>query len=191
MLFRSGFAANSGAEGWSIRNASLTIADQSVQSPQSTGALCKLPRDQRAILRLDRMENCRIENIWVRAYQLVRVPKGTGSEKSTDYGTVIQNKEFTTEDKIEYYNPKLLVCSDWARGSTIVTGKREDVVLSANSRGNRIECLADDAGNVRRTYYEGGAQPDLINLAPIRPANVAQPKLGDLILAIEIGRAHV
>jgi hypothetical protein len=180
---RKGYAANTGAEGWCIRNASLTIQDQSIRAPDKTGALCKCTRSQRAILRLDRMENCRIENIWVRAYQIVRTPKKSASgEKQNDYGTVIQNKNFGDEERLEYYNPKLVVCSDWARGCSIQAACAADVVLPADSRGNRIECLTDD-GEVRRTYYSGGA-PQLINLSPVNLASIQRPKLGDLVLAI-------
>lgn len=177
-----GHAANHGAEGWSVRNISLCIQDQSVRSPEKTGALCKLPRDQRAILRLDRMDNCRIENIWVRAYQIVRVPKATAKPDEKDYGTVIQNQAFTSEDKLEYYTPKLLVCSDWARGCTVQTAMAGDVVLPTNSLGNRVECLADDGGAVRRTYFGGGARPDVLNLAPVSAKSIQNPRLGDVVM---------
>ena len=181
----TGHGANSGAEGWCIRNASLTIQDQSVRGPERTGALCKLPRDQRAILRFDRMENCRIDNIWVRAYQIIRVPKAAAGaakpEANKDHGTVIQNAEFQTEDKLEYYTPKLLVCTEWARGCTVQAGAAADVVLPADSAGNRIECLSD--GGVRRTYLSGGSRPDILNFAPVDPSTVKVPKRGDVILA--------
>jgi hypothetical protein len=180
----SGFAANSGAEGWTIHNISLTIQDQSVRAPDKTGALCKLPRDRRAILRLDRMANCRIENIWMRAYQIVRVPKAAAPAAATDkdHGTVIQNQPFATEDKLEYYAPKLLVCSDWARGCTIQAGVAADVVLPAGASGNRLEALYDDGGAVRRTYLSGGARPDLLNLATVDVQTIVAPKVGDLAM---------
>ncbi|HEY3417238.1 MAG TPA: hypothetical protein VGM23_10175 [Armatimonadota bacterium] len=178
----SGFAANSGAEGWSIHNLSLTIQDQSVRAPEKTGALCKLPRDQRAILRLDRMANCQIENIWVRAYQIIRVPKTTPAPADDkDHGTVIQNQAFTTEEKLEYYPAKLLICSEWARSCTIQTGSSKDVVLPAGAQGNRIEALYDDGG-VRRTYYSGGVQPDVLNFAPIDVRTIASPRVGDVAM---------
>lgn len=179
----TGFAANSGAEGWSIRNASLTIQDQSVRAPDKTGALCKLPRDQRAILRLDRMANCRIENIWVRAYQILRVPKAAApAAAAKDQGTVIGNQPFATEDKLEYYHPKLVVCSDWARGCTIQTASSADVLLPAGAQGNRIEALEDDGGAVRRTYLSGGARPEVLNMAPLDVQTIAAPKVGDLAM---------
>jgi arylformamidase len=43
----------------------------------------------------------------------------------------------------------------------------DNVVLPANSLGNRVECLADDGGAVRRTYLGGSRRPDLLNLAPV------------------------
>ena len=184
----TGFSANSGAEGWTIHNTSLTIQDQSVRAPDKSGALCKLSRDQRAILRLDRMANCRIENIWVRAYQILRVPKAPAPAASTvpapaaDHGTVIQNQPFATEDKLEYYHPKLVVCSDWARSCTIQAGTAADVVLPPGAQANRLDALYDDGGAVRRTYLSGGAHPDLFNLAPVDVQTLTAPKAGDLAM---------
>ena len=183
-----GHGADAGAEGWSISNISLTIQDQSVRNPTKGGATLTLPRDQRAILRLDRMDSCRIENIWVRAYEIVPAPKAETKPDEKDYGTVIQNQAFTTKDKLEYYTPKLLVCSDWARGNTIQAATTGDVVLPANSLGNRVECLADDGGAVRRTYFGGGSRPDLLNLAPVDVRTIKSPRVGDL--AMDNGALH-
>ena len=179
---KDGHAANSGAEGWSIRNSSLTIQDQSARKPESsTGALCKIPREERAILRFDRMDNFRIENIWVRAYQIVLLDKP--DEKSSlkgnkDHATVIQNAEFKAEEKLEYYNPKLVVCSDWARGNTISTAKRDQIVFPADAQGNQVVAL-DDNG-VRRTYLSGGTRPEVLNFDPVDVRGIKNPRAGDV-----------
>jgi len=177
-----GHAANSGAEGWSISNISLTIQDQSIRNPEKAGASFTLPRDQRALIRLDRMDNCRIENIWTVAYEIVRAPKVDTKPDNKDYGTVIQNQAFTSEDKLEYFTPKFLICSDWARESTIQAATADSVVLPANSLGNRLECLADDGGAARRTYLAGGNRPDLLNLAPVDVRKIKSPRVGDLAM---------
>jgi hypothetical protein len=121
----------------------------------------------------------------MRAYQIIRVPKPAAAAApaaATDHGTVIQNQPFATEDKLEYYAPKLLVCSDWARGCTIQAALRADVQLPANVQGNRIDALYDDGGAVRRTYLSGGAHPDLFNLAPVDVQTITAPKVGDLAM---------
>ena len=178
-----GFAAASGAEGWTIHDISLCIQDQSIGDPKATGTLCKLPRNQRTIMRLDRMDKCRIENIWSRAYQVVRASGPTSpTSAQKDYGTVIQNKSFTPSEKLEYYNPKLLICTDWSRSSTIQAATADQVSLPPDTEGTRLECLADDAGSVRRTYLAGGARPDLLNLAPIDVGAIKTPRIGDLAM---------
>jgi len=177
------FYEKSSAEGWSIRHLSLTLQDQSVRHPQKTGARLTTPRDERAVIRLDRAVNCTIENVWQRSYQIV--PDGPQPEVvHADDDTIIRNEPIPAKDRLEWYEAKLLVVDGFAHGNTITTDRRDRVVLPEDSRGNRI-VTSNDEGSAR-TYLGAGGAPQILNLTPVDLTTIKAPKLGDLVLASQL-----
>jgi len=175
------------AEGWSIMHNSLTIQDQSrLVGSKSTAFNFPEPKGGRAILRLDRMVNCRIENNWIRAYRMVAKNSGAkrdGGAGSAAMGEVIDNGGLlaAADAQLEWYTPLTLVCSQSAIGNTIRVNKRSEVRFDGVARGNRIDALNDD-GEVRRTYLGTGSSADLLNLNPVDVQAIKSPKTGDLAM---------
>jgi hypothetical protein len=179
--------ANSSAENWVIRNTSLTIQDQSVvraawekEDVRKSGEdLKNIPRDQRAIIRADRMENCRIENLWIRAYEITLKENDAkdSADKNKDHGTVIQNVAFTKKQVLEYYDPKWIVVTESAKNNVFQADKAKNIVLPIDASGNQLDITNDNG--VRRNYSQYG---NVTNLAIQPVSSVKNPKTGDLLL---------
>lgn len=184
--------ANCSAENWVIRNCSLTIQDQSVvraawekEDVRKSGEDMKnIPRDQRAIIRADRMENCRIENLWVRAYEITLKENDAkdSAEKNKDHGTVIQNVAFTKKQVLEYYDPKWIVVTETAKNNVFQADKAKNIVLPVDSFGNQLD-ITNDSG-IRRKYIQYG---NVTNLAINTVSMITEPKQGDTTLVKRAG----
>ena len=177
------------AEGWHIRNSSLTIQDQTARYEKKTGGKAmKIPHAERALIRMDRMVNSTVENIWNRGY-VVRVElkdkdgKVVGGGEDADYATLIQNKNFESHERLEWFDPKTLIVEQAAEGSTIVVPSMDMVSLpEKGTTRTRVTALGDDKNNVRRTYFGAIGGSDILNLQPTSPSAVRSPKLGDFIV---------
>jgi hypothetical protein len=179
-------AANASAANWRISNANLTIADNTLRARGKAGTadLLEVPEgSQRTAIRADRMQTWRIDYPAVTAYRTVA---GQASKPAVDDPAFDQAKtpaEDIGKNRVEYFHPLLIVCSELAEGNTITAERSEDVVLPADPKknsGNRIETLND--GGVRRTYLSGGGRPEVQNLPAIAPDAVANPKAGDFVM---------
>ncbi len=183
--------ANCSAENWVIRNCSLTIQDQDIRKPEwdknrknSGEELNHIGRESRSIIRADKMVNSKVENIWVRAYEIVRkkVPKDQSLKGNTDFATVTQNIEFTESEVLEYYNPKLVTIVETASNNYLQSEEADRIVLPVDSTGNIIDVLKD--GGIHRRYLTYG---NVTNLSVQTVSSIKSPKSGDTILVKRAG----
>ena len=184
---KEGYAAGLPAENWVIRNCSLSIQNKAKrhgswkkEGTRKTGEdLEHIPREKRSIIRADKLINARLENIWIRAYEIVRkqVPSDKQTAEKNDYGTVIQNMPFTEKEVLEWFTPKLITIADTAKNNYIQTEKETSVILPKNASGNIIRTTNDD-GNSRE--YRGSG--NVTNLTVQSIDSVKNPKIGDIIL---------
>jgi hypothetical protein len=183
------YGETSFAEGWHLRNNSFSIQDQTQRFNEPKGGKgFEIPHKDRALIRMDRIVNCTVENIWNRGY-VINVTKEPAKGKpdspgeNADYATVIQNENFKPTEKLSYFNPKTLIVTQSAEGSTVSVPDATLVSLPADgTTRTQVVALGDDGGNVRRTYHGMAGGMDILNLQPSRPSSIKSPKLGDIIV---------